>query len=218
MSNIRAVIFDLDGTLLDTLMDLANAVNAALAKNDMPVRTVEEVRRFVGNGVRNLMIKAVPDGEENPGFEKTLGDFRAYYAEHCKDETRPYEGIMELLELLKQKGIRMAIVSNKPDSAVKVLAKEYFGGYITSAIGDMEGVSRKPAPDMVFKALEELDVRREEAVYIGDSDVDIMTAMNAEMPCISVTWGFRDRAFLVFHGASQFADTPKELAELLMEL
>ncbi len=218
MNNIRAVIFDLDGTLLDTLMDLANAVNAALAKNGMSQRTVEEVRRFVGNGVRNLMIRAVPDGEDNPAFEKTLGDFRAYYAEHCKDETRPYEGIPELLKTLRQKGIKMAIVSNKLDSAVKVLAKEYFGEYITSAIGEMEGVARKPAPDMVFKALEELGICKEEAVYIGDSDVDIMTAMNAKMPCISVTWGFRDRAFLMFHGASWFADTPKDLGELLMEL
>lgn len=213
--DIKAVIFDLDGTLLDTLQDLANAVNAALAENHMPVRTVEEVRSFVGNGVRNLMTKAIPDGEDNPAFEKTFADFRTYYAEHCKDFTKPYEGIMPLLEALQQKGIQMAIVSNKLDSAVKVLAKEYFGEYISSAIGDMEGMAKKPAPDSVFKALAELGVSKEEAVYVGDSDVDIMTAMNAEMPCISVTWGFRDRAFLMFHGAGQFADTPEELGAVL---
>ena len=215
---MKAVIFDLDGTLLDTLTDLANAVNAALEANGMPVRTIEEIRQFVGNGARNLLIRSVPDGLENPKFEKTLAAFRSYYADHCKDYTKPYEGIMELLESLKQLGIKMAIVSNKPDSAVKELAKEYFGAYIAVAIGDREGVARKPAPDTVYKALEELGVSSKEAVYVGDSDVDIMTAMNAEMPCISVTWGFRDREFLMFHGAGQFADTSEELQALLFGL
>ncbi|MBQ9140274.1 MAG: HAD-IA family hydrolase [Lachnospiraceae bacterium] len=215
---MKAVIFDLDGTLLDTLVDLANAVNAALERNEMPVRTLEEIRQFVGNGARNLLIRSVPDGLGNPAFEKTLADFRSYYTVHCKDYTRPYEGIQELLAELKQQEVKMAIVSNKPDSAVKELAKEYFGEYITVAIGDQEGVARKPAPDTVFKALEALEVCKEEAVYVGDSDVDIMTAMNAEMPCISVTWGFRDREFLMYHGASYFADTTKELEEVLRSL
>lgn len=212
---MKAVIFDLDGTLLDTLADLAGAVNTALEANAMPARTLEEIRQFVGNGARNLLIRSVPGGLENPAFEKTLADFRMFYAEHCKDLTRPYEGIVELLAELKQQEIKMAIVSNKPDSAVRELAKEFFGDYIMVAIGDMDGVARKPAPDTVFKALNELGVSKEEAVYIGDSDVDIMTAMNAELPCISVTWGFRDRDFLMFHGASRFADTPKELGEVL---
>jgi len=213
---MKAVIFDLDGTLLDTLTDLANAVNAALEANGMPVRTIDEIRQFVGNGARNLLIRSVPDGLENPKFEKTLAAFRSYYAEHCKDYTKPYEGITELLESLKKLGIKMAIVSNKPDSAVKELAKEYFGDCIAVAIGDREGVARKPAPDTVYKALEELGVSTKDAVYVGDSDVDIMTAMNAEMPCISVTWGFRNREFLMFHGASQFADTSEELQALLL--
>lgn len=215
MKNIRAVIFDLDGTLLDTLTDLAAAVNAALENNNMPIRSLEEIRQFVGNGARNLLIRSVPDGLENPAFEKTLADFRTYYAAHCKDFTRPYEGIMELLADLKRRNVKMAIVSNKPDSAVKELTKEFFGDYITVAIGDREGVERKPAPDTVFKALEELNICKEEAVYVGDSDVDIMTAMNAEMPCISVTWGFRDREFLMFHGAGQFVDAPLEMLDIL---
>lgn len=215
---MKAVIFDLDGTLLDTLVDLANAVNAALEENSMPVRTLEEIRQFVGNGARNLLMKSVPGGLENPAFEKTLGDFRAYYAAHCKDFTSPYAGILELLAELKQQELKMAIVSNKPDSAVKELAKEFFGDYIVVAIGDKEGVARKPAPDTVYHALEELGVCKEEAVYVGDSDVDVMTAMNAEIPCISVTWGFRDREFLMFHGAEHFAESPKELAELLKKI
>lgn len=212
---MQAVIFDLDGTLLDTLTDLANAVNAALEANHMPKRTMDEVRQFVGNGVRNLMIRAIPNGAENPAFEKTFADFRAYYAVHCKEYTRPYAGIVELLGELQKRGVKMAIVSNKLDSAVKELAKEYFGEYITVAIGDMEGVARKPAPDTVFKALEELGVSRDEALYVGDSDVDIMTAMNAELPCVSVTWGFRDRDFLMFHGASRLIGEPLELLDIL---
>lgn len=213
---MKAVIFDLDGTLLDTLADLASAVNAALTANGMPARSIDEVRAFVGNGVRNLMRRAIPQGEQNPAFEKVFADFRAYYAEHCKDATKPYDGIMELLEALKQRGCRLAIVSNKLDSAVKELTKEYFGDYITVAIGDREGVARKPAPDTVFAALEELGVTKEEAIYVGDSDVDIMTAMNAGLPCISVTWGFRDRAFLLFHGAEHFADTPAEVLPFIV--
>lgn len=213
--DIKAVVFDLDGTLLDTLTDLTNAVNVALRKNGMPERTIEEVRCFVGNGVRNLMKRAIPQGEENPAFEKTFADFRAYYGEHCKDFTKPYEGILPLLEALKKKGIQMAIVSNKLDSAVKVLAKEYFGGYITSAIGEMEGVAPKPAPDTARKALAELGISKDEAVYVGDSDVDIMTAANAEMFCISVTWGFRDREFLMLHGASHLIDKPEEVLTFL---
>lgn len=211
----KAVIFDLDGTLLDTLQDLKNAVNMALEINGLPKRTLDEVRQFVGNGVRNLMIRAVEGGEKHPEFEKIFADFKAYYEMHCQEETGPYEGIMELLECLKKRGIKMAIVSNKVDSAVKVLAEEYFSGFFETAIGEKEDVAKKPAPDMVFKALEELGIEAKEAIYVGDSDVDIMTAMNAGLPCISVTWGFRDRDFLMFHGASSFIDTPEELIGLL---
>ena len=212
------VVFDLDGTLLDTLKDLAEAVNYALRKQGMPQRTLEEVRRFVGNGVRLLMIRAVPDGESNPLFEETFDLFKTYYGEHCNDNTKPYDGIMELLHTLKEKGYAVAIVSNKIDFAVKELNELYFKGIVPVAIGEKEGIRRKPAPDTVFEALKELGKTKEEAVYVGDSDVDIQTAKNAGMPCISVLWGFRDKEFLKEHGATHYAQTADEvlhLAEML---
>ena len=212
---MKAIIFDLDGTLLATLEDLKNAVNAALEHYKMPRRSLDEVRSFVGNGLRNLMIRAVPDGEENPKFEEALSFLKDYYAVHCKDNTGPYPGIMEMLDELKERGITMAIVSNKIDSAVKELDKEYFNGYMSAAIGEMEGVARKPAPDTVLKALEECDLKPEDAIYVGDSDVDIATAKNTGIPCISVSWGFRDTAFLKEHGATQIIDNPAELLELV---
>lgn len=212
---MKAIIFDLDGTLLDTLEDLKNAVNAALEHYKMPRRSLDEVRSFVGNGLRNLMIRAVPDGEENPKFEEALSFLKDYYAVHCKDNTGPYPGIMEMLDELKERGITMAIVSNKIDSAVKELDKEYFNGYMSAAIGEMEGMARKPAPDTVLKALEECDLKPEDAIYVGDSDVDIATAKNTGIPCISVSWGFRDTAFLKEHGATQIIDNPAELLELV---
>lgn len=214
---IKAIIFDLDGTLLDTLQDLANAVNAALAMNEMPERTLDEVRRFVGNGVRNLMLQAVPGGDSNPSFEKTFSDFKTYYGLHCKENTAPYAGVPEMLQELKTRGVKAAIVSNKIDFAVKELDREYFAGMTGAAIGEMEGVARKPAPDTVNKAMAELGVTAEECIYVGDSDVDIMTAKNAGMPCISVTWGFRDRAFLEAHGADLYADTPEQVLELALK-
>ena len=217
MNMRKAIIFDLDGTLLDTLQDLANAVNAALTANGMPERTVDEVRRFVGNGVRNLMLQAVPGADANPLFEKTFADFKAYYGAHCKENTAPYPGVPELLTELKRRGIKAAIVSNKIDFAVKELDREYFAGMTGAAIGEMEGVARKPAPDTVNKAMAELGVMAEECIYVGDSDVDIMTARNAGMPCISVTWGFRDREFLAEHGASLYVDTPEQVLELALE-
>lgn len=212
---VKAIVFDMDGTLLDTLQDLTNAVNAALSKYGLPVKTVEEVCKVVGNGARNLMKGVVPEGENYPAFEAIFEDYKEYYEEHCEEETKPYEGIWELLQELKKRGYKMAVVSNKPDGAVKVLAEKYFPGCFQVAIGDMEGYKRKPAPDLVYKALEELQANREEAIYVGDSDVDLMTAMNAELPCVSVTWGFRDREFLMFHGASVFIDKPMELLERL---
>lgn len=212
---VKAVVFDLDGTLLDTLQDLANAVNYALRRSGMPERTIEEVRQFVGNGVENLMIRAVPDGKNNPEFEKVFASFKTYYKEHCKDFTGPYPDIMFLMEELKQRGIRMAIVSNKLDSAVKELDREYFQGYTSAAIGEMEGVARKPAPDTVEKALAEMGVEKMNAVYVGDSDVDIMTAKNAGLSCISVAWGFRSVEFLKKNGAQQIIKKPIELLALI---
>jgi phosphoglycolate phosphatase len=211
----EAVIFDLDGTLLDTLEDLRDAVNYALKKNHMPERTLDEVRQFVGNGVETLMVRAIPDGKENPAFDMTFLDFRIYYGEHCRDNTRPYPGVLLLMKELAARGIRMAIVSNKIDSAVKELDTEYFDGLTQAAIGEMEGVSRKPAPDTALKAMEELGVHAENTIYVGDSDVDIETAKNAGIPCVSVTWGFRDEEFLREHGAECLIDHPLELLSLL---
>lgn len=211
----EAVIFDLDGTLLDTLLDLKNSVNYALSQNNMPERTYEEVRKFVGNGIRNLMIRAVPEGEDNPLFEKCFADFKEHYAVHCMDNTAPYQGIIEMMQELKFRNIKMGIVSNKIDSAVKELAEHFFKGYVDAAIGDMEGVAIKPAPDTVFKAAKEMNVDLKNAVYVGDSDVDIATAANAGLPCISVTWGFRDREFLTEHGAKCFIDNPADLMKMI---
>lgn len=209
--SVRAVIFDLDGTLLDTLQDLADAVNYALRENNMPERTIEEVREFVGNGVEKLMIRAIPNGKDNPAFDKAFEDFRSFYGEHCKDHTVPYPEIIPLMEELQARDIKMAIVSNKLDSAVKQLDKEYFCGLTQAAIGETENVRRKPAPDSVLKAMQEIQVTAEHAIYVGDSDVDIETAANAKLPCISVTWGFRSEEFLKEHGASHLIARPLEL-------
>ena len=212
------VIFDLDGTLLDTLQDLADAVNYALRKEGMPERTIDEVRQFVGNGVRLLMIRAVPGGESNPLFEETFAQVKEYYGEHCNDNTKPYEGMIELLETLKSKGYSVAIVSNKIDFAVKELSALYFKGIVPVAIGEKEGVRRKPAPDTVREALKELGRIAEESVYVGDSDVDIETAKNAGMPCVSVLWGFRDREFLEEHGAKRYARTAEDVLKLVEQM
>lgn len=215
MRNYETVIFDLDGTLLDTLEDLTDAVNEALRSMQMPERTIEEVRSFVGNGVRRLMELSVPDGFDNPKFEETFEKFKAYYKEHCNDKTKAYKGVVALLRELKEKGYALAIVSNKLDSAVKELSEIYFEGIVQVAIGEREGVAKKPAPDTVYAALAELGMPRESAVYVGDSDVDVMTAKNAGLPCISVLWGFRDREFLEQHGATQFAETPEDVERYL---
>ena len=210
-----AVIFDLDGTLLNTLFDLADSVNWALKKYNMPLRTVEEVRAFVGNGLRNLMDQAVPEGENNPVFETLFEEFREYYKGHCNIKTAPYDGILELLERLKEQGHPMAIVSNKIDSGVKELNEIHFSDYVEVAIGEREGIARKPAPDSVVEALRLLGIDKENAVYVGDSDVDIATANNADVRCITVLWGFRDEEFLAEHGAKVMIKHPLELLEYL---
>lgn len=215
LDKIKAVIFDLDGTLLNTLKDLTDAVNYALKKNNMPERTLDEVRHFVGNGVEKLMIRAIANGKENPLFAQAFADFKEFYGIHCKDNTEPYPGIMELMKELQKRDIRTAIVSNKIDFAVKELNEEYFAGLTAAAIGEREGVRRKPAPDTVLKAMEELGITAEQAIYVGDSDVDIETAANAKIPCVSVTWGFRDAAFLKLHGATHLIDSPHELLSFL---
>lgn len=212
---MKAVIFDLDGTLLNTLGDLTDAVNLALEKYGMPVRTMEEVRRFVGNGLRNLMTQAVPDGEANPDFEELFVFFKDYYRNHCNIKTEPYEGVLELMKELKNRDIKMAIVSNKIDAGVKELNELHFSGLTQAAIGEREGIGRKPSPDSTLEAIHLLGVEKAEAVYVGDSDVDIMTAKNAGVRCISVTWGFRDAEFLRENGAETLIDRPLELLEYI---
>ena len=213
MMTYRTYIFDLDGTLLDTLGDLAASVNYALRQHGMPERSLDEVRRFVGNGVRKLMERAVPQGPDNPLFDETFATFRQYYMNHSLDMTKPYEGIPETLTELKKRGCRLAVVSNKMMAATQALCRHFFLDTIEVAIGEHEadGIRKKPAPDTVFVALHELGVGKDEAVYVGDRDVDIVTAATAGLPCISVLWGFRDRDFLLQHGARYFVSTPKEL-------
>lgn len=215
MNRFHTVIFDMDGTLLDTLQDLADAVNYALREMQMPERSIEEVRTFVGNGVHRLMELSVPDGTDDAYLEETFTKFKAYYAAHCNDNTCAYKGVIQLLRDLQAEGYALAIVSNKLDTAVKELSDIYFEGIVKTAIGEQEGVAKKPAPDTVYKALEELGMPKEGAVYVGDSDVDVMTAKNAGLPCISVLWGFRDKEFLLAHGATQFAETPEEVKKYL---
>lgn len=220
--SIKAAIFDLDGTLLNTLEDLCDSTNAALEQYGYPTRTIDEVRRFVGNGVKLLMLRAlgIEKPEDNAEFEDVFAAFRAHYAEHSNDHTRPYDGVMELMQHLQDAGIEMAIVSNKLDPAVKQLNELYFRQYITVAIGENEaaGVKKKPAPDTVYTALRELGIAAEDAVYIGDSEVDLATAKNSGLPCISVTWGFRDRECLTEHGAQIFCDTPEQVWETIKNM
>lgn len=214
---MKTMIFDLDGTLLDTLEDLYLSVNAALENFGFPLKTREDVRQSVGNGVRNLMRRSVPEGEDNPQFEDCFLAFQKHYAAHLNDHTGPYEGIMELLETLSEQGRPMAIVSNKSDYAVKELNRNVFGRLIPVAIGESEGVRRKPEPDTVYEAIRELGVRKEDCIYVGDSEVDLQTAKNCGIPCISVSWGFRDRKVLEGLGAERIVDTTEELLEVLLK-
>jgi phosphoglycolate phosphatase len=214
---LETIIFDLDGTLLDTLGDLAASVNYALQAHHMPTHSMDDVRSFVGNGVRLLMERAVPGGAANPQFEEAFATFRQHYMEHSLDTTRPYDGIPEMLAALRSRGYRTAVVSNKFYAATQELCRHFFADSIEVAIGEheAEGIRKKPAPDTVNEALRQLGVSRERAVYVGDSDVDIATAKASGMPCISVLWGFRDRQFLLEHGATTFISHPQELLTLL---
>ena len=213
-------VFDLDGTLLDTLQDLANSVNYALQQHGMPQHSIDAIRRFVGNGVRLLMERAVPDGAANAEFEECFADFRQHYMLHSLDTTRPYDGITEVLHELKARGCQLAVVSNKMMAATQELIRHFFPE-IEVAIGEheAEGIRKKPAPDTVFEALRQLNTdpsklnTEPSAVYVGDSDVDLLTARNSGLPCISVLWGFRDREFLLQHGATTLINRPEELLE-----
>ncbi len=215
MKKYDTVIFDLDGTLLDTLQDLTDSVNFALALNGFPCRTVAEVRSFVGNGVSRLMELCIPCGCDNLQYMKCLSDFRSHYNGNMQHKTVAFKGITELLEQLTIEGYKIAVVSNKFDNAVKKLIQDYFGEYIETAIGESEGILRKPAPDTVFEALHQLGSAAEKAVYVGDSEVDVQTAKNAGLKCVAVTWGFRDRNVLEQQGADYIIDRPQELLKII---
>lgn len=210
------IIFDLDGTLLNTLEDLADSTNAALTRNGLPTRSLEEVRRFVGNGVARLIHLAVPEDTSQALEAKCFAEFKAHYLTNMRHKTAPYPGIFGLLEALGQQNLQLAVVSNKFDPAVKELCADYFGALIPLAMGDRPGLEKKPAPDLVLLALEKLGANPSRAVYVGDSEVDLQTARNAHLPCLAVSWGFRDRAFLAAQGAKTIVDTPEELLGLLL--
>ena len=209
---MTGVIFDLDGTLLDTLEDLVDAANYALGVYGFPERTLEDVRRFVGNGALNLIRLCVPGGTDPETVQQVLDTYRAYYREHCEHKTRPYDGIPEALAAIGEK-YPIAIVSNKPDMAVKPLCRRYFPGVY--ALGETAGVPRKPAADMVYKAMAAIGVER--CVYVGDSEVDVLTAKNAGAPCVSVLWGFRDREDMEAAGSVYFCENAGQLLERIEE-
>jgi len=212
----RLIAFDLDGTLLDTLDDLTGAANAVLSVYGLPARTREEVRTFIGNGIEMLMRRCAAPA---PYKADMLTTFKKEYIAHCKDKTAPYEGILPLLATLKEKGFALAVLSNKADFATKKLVQDYFGDYITLAVGENEaaGVRKKPAPDALFSVMEEVGVTPRETLYVGDSEVDILTAKAAGVDCVSVLWGFKDEAFLRENGATTLVASPEELLERLDE-
>lgn len=211
-----AVLFDLDGTLLDTLDDLANAVNHILRKYSYPERTVKEIRSFLGNGALDLVKRSLPEDVGEEELKARLAEYVEYYNAHSKIETKPYDGVLWLLGELKNKGVSVAVVSNKPDPAVKELCREYFGELVDFAMGDRADIARKPSAEPVIYAMSELGCDR--AVYVGDSEVDVLTAKNAGLPCISMTWGFRDREILEKCGARYFANDADELNKYICDL
>lgn len=212
----KLAVFDLDGTILDTLEDLALSVNAALRLSGFPERSMEDVRRFVGNGIRKTLERSAPANTPEAAVDRLFADFTAHYSLHSADHTRPYPGIPELFDTLREAGIRIAVVSNKADGAVKSLCARFFPGQVDLALGERPGIPRKPAPDSVREVLNALHIPAERAVYIGDSEVDLQTARNAGMDEILVAWGFKGRAFLEAQGAKRVVDTPAEIAAVLI--
>ena len=204
------ILWDLDGTLLDTLADLTDALNYAMTQFGYPHRTMEDVRRFIGNGARRLIALSVPEGAD---VDAVLQVYKTYYDAHCQIKTKPYDGILEALAVLGEK-YPMAVVSNKPDSAVKPLCAQYFPGIF--ARGESADCPRKPAPDMLLKTMEAIGVER--CIYVGDSEVDVLTAKNAGVPVLSVLWGFRDRKEIEAEGGQYFCDDPAMLVEKLEEM
>lgn len=213
----EAAVFDLDGTLLDTLGDLRDSVNYALEKNGFPKRSTEEIRSFVGNGIRLLIERAVPENTSTVETDKCFADFKVHYADNSAVLTKPYEGITALLKELKKNGMKTAVVSNKADFAVKSLIDVYFPGLFDCVLGEREGIRRKPAPDSVFAAIKQIGADIKKCIYIGDSDVDVMTANNSGLPCIAVTWGFRDKDVLEKLNPEYIIDTPEKISEIILK-
>lgn len=207
----KVAVFDMDGTILDTLQDLKDSINFALKENGFPERNLEEVRLFVGNGLKKLVERAVPENASDKDKEDVFSSFNRYYPEHCDIHTKPYDGIIELLQKLKSNGMKVAVNSNKPDYGVKELCKKYFDGVFDAEVGIKDGMKTKPSPDAVNKILALLNCKKKDSVYIGDSDVDIMTAKNAELHSISVDWGFRSKDFLKKSGAEKIVENCDEL-------
>ncbi len=206
-----AIIFDLDGTLTDTLGDLTSSVNFAMREFRFPERTLDEVRSFVGNGVRKLIYLSVPENTDEETAERCLSVFKEYYKTHSLVETKPYNGIISMLEVLKKQGVRTAVVTNKMHEAAEEIVEIFFGNLIDITLGQIDGVAQKPQPDGIYHVLEKLGVSKEKSVYVGDSEVDCITAKNAGVPCIGVTWGFRDKSVLLKNGADYIAETPEEI-------
>lgn len=210
-------IFDLDGTILNTLDDLADSLNYVLSQYGFPQHTADEVRMMVGNGILNLIKRALPNNTEQATVEAVYADFNAYYKLHSADKTKPYDGITDMLEQLKTNGVKLAVVSNKADYAVQDLCIKYFGGVFDAVAGEKSGVPKKPAPDGVNTILAVLGIERKKSVYIGDSDVDLQTAANAEMDCIAVNWGFRDEKLLRENGAEVIVSSPNEIVKIIYD-
>lgn len=213
----KLAVFDMDGTILNTLEDLADSTNYALKANGLPERTIDEVRRFVGNGIRLLIERAVPTDTDKELTDKVFDTFKEYYKTHCAVKTRPYDGIKDVLLELRKAGCLTAVVSNKADFAVQDLCKDYFDNLFDFAIGEREGIKKKPAPDSVFEVLSKLNVEKDNAVYIGDSDVDFATSVNAGMDVIMVGWGFRDAEFLREKGVKRIIKQPSEILDIILE-
>ena len=211
----QLAIFDLDGTLLNTLEDLADSTNYIMRQFGYPERTLKEVRNFVGNGIRKLLERSAPKDTASEEIDRMFEQFKEHYGAHCADKTKPYDGIMELLEKLKKQGVMLAVVSNKADYAVKALCEQYFPGMFHEAVGERVGIARKPAPDTVEEVLKNLKMDKSQAVYIGDSEVDVQTARNAKLDCIAVDWGFRDIEVLKKAGAETIVSTPETLFNYL---
>ena len=210
------ILFDMDGTVLDTLQDLWASTNAVLRELGHPERSLDDIRSYVGNGARNQIRCALPEGSDDDAIDDALSRYRAHYAAHCRDHTKPYPGVTELLRRLRRAEKKLAVVSNKPDAAVRLLNAEHFGALMDVAIGETPSLRRKPAPDTVDAALAALGAEKTGAVYVGDSEVDVATAQNAGLPLIAVSWGFRSRAALQAAGATTIVDTPEELLALLL--